>query len=97
MQRKAEKERCIIGSQQGICRPNDEKLSGNFRKTEFFLHATHPKRTFFIIFAPEKSGQWRTMDGPTEAEKAIRRDRLAKEKAANSRKGAGFKKSAKKC
>lgn len=55
MQRKAEKEKRIIGSQQGICRPSAEKLPGNFRKTEFFLHATRPKRTFFIIFAPEKS------------------------------------------
>ena len=55
MQRKAEKEKHIIGSQQGICRPSAKKLPGNFRKTEFFLHATRPKRTFFIIFAPEKS------------------------------------------
>ena len=39
----------------------------------------------------------RTMDGSTEAEKAIRRDELAKEKGGEERKGAGFKKSAKKC
>ena len=97
IQRKAEKERRIIGSQQGICRPSAEKLPGNFRKTEIFLHATRPKRTFFIIFAPEKSVQWRTMDRSSEAEKAIRRDELAKEKGEEERKGAGFKKSAKKC
>ena len=39
----------------------------------------------------------RTMGGPTEAEKAIGRDELAKEKGREERKGAGFKKSAKKC
>ena len=38
----------------------------------------------------------RTMDGPTEAEKAIKRGGLAKEKGGEERKGAGFKKSAKK-
>ena len=39
----------------------------------------------------------RTMDRSTEAEKAIRRDGLAKEKGREERKGAGFEKSAKKC
>lgn len=39
----------------------------------------------------------RTMDRPTEVEKVIRRDELAKEKGRKERKGAGFKKSAKKC
>ena len=39
----------------------------------------------------------RTMDGASEAEKAIRRDELAKEKGGEERKGAAFKKSAKKC
>lgn len=37
------------------------------------------------------------MDRSTEAEKAIRRDELTKEKGGKERKGAGFKKSAKKC
>ena len=32
------------------------------------------------------------MDRPSKAEKAIRRDRLAKEKGGEERKGAGFKK-----
>ena len=38
----------------------------------------------------------RTMDRPTEAEKAIRRGELAKEKGREERKGAGFKKKCKK-
>lgn len=37
------------------------------------------------------------MDRSSEAEKVIRRDGLAKEKGREERKGAGFKKSAKKC
>ena len=73
------------------------KTSRKFPKNRNFLHAARPKRTFFIIFAPEKSVQWRTIDRPTEEEKAIRRDELAKEKGGEERKGAGFKKSAKKC
>ena len=77
--------------------PKRRKTSRKFPKTEIFLHATRPKRTFFIIFAPEKSVWWRTMDRSSEAEKAIGRDELAKEKGEKERKGAGFKKSAKKC